>query len=398
MIIEPRVRGFICLTAHPTGCAANVRAQIDHVVGRGKLARGPQRALVIGASTGYGLATRVAAAFGAGAATLGVFFERPSEEGKPASPGWYNAAALDGAARAAGLYARSLNGDAFTDEMKARAVERIRADMGGPVDLLVYSVAAPRRTHPRTGQVFKSVLKPLGARYTSKTLDTQKKVVKEVTIEPGNDDDVASTVGVMGGEDWEMWIDALEAAGVLAPGATTVAYSYVGPEMTWPIYKNGTIGRAKADLEAAAARLRARLGARGGRAFVSINKAVVTQASSAIPVVPLYISLLFRVMKDKGLHEGCIEQAYRLFGTLLYGPGDPALDEGGRLRVDDLEMRDDVQAAVRALWPQVTTENLDALSDFAGYQAEFMRLFGFSVPGVDYRADVDPDVRFPDPV
>ncbi len=396
MIIQPRIRGFICLTAHPTGCAANVQEWVDHVRGRGKLGRGPKRALVVGSSTGYGLATRVAAGVGAGAATLGVFFERPSEEGKPASAGWYNAAALDGKLREAGLWARSLNGDAFSDEMKARAIERLREI--GPVDFFAYSVAAPRRTHPRTGQTFKSVLKPVHGRFTSKTLYTDKKVVKEISIEPGTDEDVASTVGVMGGEDWEMWIDALEQAGLLADGATTVAYSYIGPEVTWPVYHHGTIGAAKAHLEETAARLRERLGRHGGRAFVSVNKAVVTQASSAIPVVPLYISILFKVMKEKGLHEGCAGQAWRLLAERLYVDGPTPVDEGGRIRLDDIEMRPDVQAAVAALWPRITTENLDALTDFAGYQNEFLRLFGFGVPGVDYGVDVDPDVRFPDSV
>jgi len=398
MIIEPRVRGFICLTAHPVGCAINVQEWIAEVRRRGAIARAPKRALVVGSSTGYGLASRTAAAIGGGAATLGVFLERPSEEGKPASAGWYNAAALDRALGGAGLWAKSLNADAFADATKERAIERLREI--GPVDLVVYSIASPRRTHPRTGETFKSVLKPVYDRFSSRTLQTDKKIVKDISIEPATDEDIAATVAVMGGEDWEMWIDALERAGLLADGATTVAYSYIGPEVTWPVYKNGTIGQAKAHLEATAAKLRERLAARGGRAFVSINKAVVTQASSAIPVVPLYISILFRVMKEKGLHEGCIEQAWRLFADRLYRADGAAapVDDGGRIRLDDLEMRPDVQAAVAELWPKVTTENLDALTDFAGYQTEFMRLFGFSVPGVDYAADVEPDVRFPDPV
>ncbi len=390
MIVRPKTRGFICVTAHPDGCAAHVQEWIDRTRVHGALRAGPKRVLVVGSSTGYGLASRVTAAFGGGADTLGVFFERPSEPGSLGTAGWYNTAAFERAARAAGLKARSINGDAFSDAIKQQAVEAIRADMGS-IDLMVYSLASPRRTHPRTGVTHKSTLKPTGEPYTSKTVDTDKGVVGEVTIPPATDQDVADTVAVMGGEDWRMWVDALEAGGVLAPGFTTVAYSYIGPDLTWPIYRAGTIGKAKEDLEATACALASRLVALGGRALVSVNKALVTQASSAIPVVPLYISLLYKVMKERGLHEGCIEQINRLFDR-LYTEHPTPVDPDGRVRLDDWEMRPDVQQAVAALWPQVTTENLAALSDIAGYRADFLKLFGFGLPGVDYERDVDPHV------
>ncbi|HYC69717.1 MAG TPA: enoyl-ACP reductase FabV [Opitutaceae bacterium] len=392
MIIKPKVRGFVCVTAHPTGCAAHIQEQIAHVKAKGPIRGGPKKVLVIGASTGYGLASRVTAAFGSGAATVGIFFERPSEDGRPATPGWYNTIAFTEAARAAGLYAGNINGDAFSDDLKKQAVELIKRDVG-PLDLIVYSLASPRRQHPKTGAVHKSVLKPLGAPYTNKTVDTDKGVVSEVTIEPANEQEAADTVAVMGGEDWEMWIDALSAAGLIAPGATSMAYSYIGPVHTWPIYKDGTIGRAKIDLERAARSIDQKLKAHGGgRAFISVNKALVTQASSAIPVVPLYISILYKVMKAKGTHEGCIEQMQRLFATQLYNGNAPKLDSEGRVRVDDWEMRPEIQAEVAKIWPQVTTENLAQLTDIAGYRAEFLKLFGFGLPGIDYDRDVEPHV------
>jgi len=395
MIIKPKVRGFVCVTAHPTGCSAHIQEQIDHVKAKGPIKQGPRRVLVIGASTGYGLASRITAAFGSGAATLGIFFERPSEEGRPATPGWYNSIAFTRAARAAGLYAGNINGDAFSDDIKRQAIATIARDMGGPIDLVVYSLASPRRTHPKTGAVHKSVLKPLGAPYTNKTVDTDKGIVSEVTIEPANEAEAADTVAVMGGEDWEMWIQALADAKLLAPGATAVAYSYIGPVHTWPIYKDGTIGRAKVDLERAARAIDARLKAHGhGRAFISVNKALVTQASSAIPVVPLYISILYKVMKAAGTHEGCIEQMQRLFATQLYNGNAPKFDSEGRVRVDDWEMRPEIQDPISALWPKVTTENLAALTDIAGYRTEFLRLFGFGLPGVNYDAEVEPHQEF----
>lgn len=389
MIIQPKIRGFICTTAHPEGCLEHVRGQIAHVRSSGGTKGGAGKVLVVGASTGYGLSSRIAAAFGSGAATLGLYYEKPGTEKKPGSAGWYNSLAFRREAEAAGLYAGDINGDAFSDGIKARAVETIRRDLG-EVDLVVYSLASPKRTNPRTGVTHKSCLKPIGGAYVSKTLDTDKGEVGEIVIEPADESEVADTVSVMGGEDWRWWIDALEEGGVLADGAKTVAYSYIGPELTYPIYRNGTIGRAKADLEAAARSLDARLKQKGGAAYVSVNKALVTQASSAIPVVPLYISLLYKVMKEKGLHEGCIEQMQRLFSERLYGPEGTAVDAEGRIRVDDWEMRAEVQDEVAALWPVVTTDNLRDVSDFDGYRADFLKLFGFGFDGVDYGADTDP--------
>jgi enoyl-[acyl-carrier protein] reductase/trans-2-enoyl-CoA reductase (NAD+) len=390
MIIKPKVRGFVCVTAHPTGCAAHIQQQIDYVKSKGPIKDGPRKVLVIGASTGFGLGSRIAAAFGSGASTLGVFFERPSEEGRPATPGWYNTIAFTKAAHAAGLYARNLNGDAFSDDVKKQALDAIAKDLG-QVDLVIYSLASPRRQHPRTGVVHKSTLQPIGAPYTNKTVDTDKGIVSEVTIQPADETGVADTVAVMGGEDWEMWMQALLDAKLLAPGATAVSYSYIGPVHTWPIYKDGTIGRAKIDLERAARAIDAKLKADvGGRAFISVNKALVTQASSAIPVVPLYISILYKVMKAKGLHEATIEQMQRLFATQLYNGQQPKFDAEGRVRVDDWEMRDDVQAEVARIWPQVTTENLVQLTDIAGYRTEFLKMFGFGLPGINYDADVEP--------
>jgi enoyl-[acyl-carrier protein] reductase / trans-2-enoyl-CoA reductase (NAD+) len=390
MIIKPKVRGFVCVTAHPAGCAAHVGEWISHVKSKGTIKNGPKKVLVIGASTGYGLASRVTAAFGSGAATLGVFFERPSEEGRTATPGWYNTIGFTKAAHAAGLYAKNINGDAFSAEIKDQALAAIRSDLG-QVDLVVYSLASPRRVHPLTGAVHKSVLKPVGAPYTNKTVDTDKGIVSTITIEPASEQEIADTVTVMGGEDWEMWMNALAQAKLLAPGARSVAYSYIGPEVTWAIYKNGTIGLAKNDLERAARNVDSLLRLNGGgRAFISVNKALVTQASSAIPVVPLYISILYKIMKARGTHEGCIEQMQRLFSTQLYAPSGPALDEAGRVRVDDLEMRPEVQAAVAGIWPGVTTENLGATTDIAGYRSEFLKLFGFGLEGIDYGAEVEP--------
>jgi enoyl-[acyl-carrier protein] reductase/trans-2-enoyl-CoA reductase (NAD+) len=392
MVIKPKVRGFVCVTAHPAGCAAHVQQQIDYVKAKGPVANGPKKVLVIGSSTGYGLASRISAAFGSGAATIGVFFERPSEPDKTATPGWYNTSAFTTAARAAGLYAKNFNGDAFSDALKTEVLATIKRDLG-QVDLIVYSLASPRRTHPKTGVTHKSTLKPVGQSYSNQTVDTDKGIVSTITIEPANEAEIADTAAVMGGEDWEMWINALDEAGLIAPGATSVAYSYIGPSLTWPIYKNGTIGLAKNDLERAAKAINATLKVNGyGRAFISVNKALVTQASSAIPVVPLYISMLYKVMKAKGSHEGCIEQIDRLFRTQMYGGHGLTFDDAGRVRIDDLEMQPDVQAAVAALWPQVNTENLAALTDIAGYREEFLKLFGFGLPGINYDAEIDPHV------
>jgi enoyl-[acyl-carrier protein] reductase/trans-2-enoyl-CoA reductase (NAD+) len=393
VIIRPQSKGFICLTSHPAGCAQNVREQIAHVRARLK-GPGPKNVLVIGASTGYGLSSRIAAAFGYGAKTVGVFFANAAEGKRTAAPGWYNTAAFEKEAAAAGLVAHSLNGDAFSDEVKARTLALVKEKMG-PVDLIVYSLAAPRRTHPRTGEVFNSALKPILRTYTSKTLNFQTGQMADVTIEPASQTDINHTVAVMGGDDWAMWIDALEAANLLAPGAVTVAYSYAGPEATAAIYRRGTIGRAKDHLEATAHRLEERLARLGGRAVVSVNKALVTQASAAIPVMPLYISLLFKSMKARGLHEGCVEQMTRLFGEHLYATTPPPTDEIERIRVDDWEMRPDVQAEVGRRWDKARPDNVERLCDLAGYREEFFKLFGFGFAGVDYDADVDPAVPIP---
>ena len=389
MIIKPRIRGFVCITSHPKGCAAKVRQEID-VAQAAKKDGGPKKVLVLGSSTGYGLSSRIATAFCHDAATLGVFFERPSMKGKPASAGWYNSVAFEKAAHEAGLYAKSINGDAFSDEIKAQTIETIKADLG-QVDLVVYSLASPRRTDPKTGETYKSVLKPIGESFTNRTLDTDKDLVTEVTIEPAKGDDVADTVNVMGGKDWELWMDALDETGVLAPSAKSVAYSYIGPEITWPVYTNGTIGQAKKDVERAAAAITEK---HDCAAYVAVNKAVVTQASSAIPVVPLYISILIKVMKAKGTHEDCIEQMVRLFNDRLYSD-DLQLDSAGRIRVDDWEMEPDVQQAVADIWPNISTETLCTQSDYAGYQKNFLNLFGFELPGVDYDEDVEVELDLP---
>ena len=387
MIISPKIRGFICTTAHPEGCAAHVQEQIDYVKSKPALVNCPKRVLVVGSSTGYGLASRIVPAFGGGASTIGVFFEREGTEGKTATAGWYNSAAFETAAAKEGLYAKSFNGDAFSTEMKTQVIEAIKADLG-QVDMVIYSLASPRRTDPVTGEVYKSVLKPTGETYTNKNLNTDKKEIETVTIEPANEDEIAQTVKVMGGEDWKLWIDAMKAAGVLADGFKTVAYSYIGPELTWAIYTDGTIGRAKLHLEQTASEMNAAFGE--GTAVVSVNKALVTQASSAIPVVPLYISILYKIMKEKGLHEGCIEQIHRLFADHYGAVGGPQLDEKGRIRIDDWEMRPEVQAEIESIWAGVSTETIDDVSDFEGYQKEFYRLFGFGLEGVDYAAETDP--------
>jgi enoyl-[acyl-carrier protein] reductase/trans-2-enoyl-CoA reductase (NAD+) len=390
MIIKPRVRGFLCVTTHPVGCEANVKHQIETVQAGGEISGGPKRVLVIGASTGYGLASRITAAFGCGAATLGVFFEKEGTERKPGTAGWYNSAAFHKFAEADGLYAKSINGDAFSDEIKAKTIETIRQDMG-QVDLVVYSLASPRRQHPVTGVVHNSTLKPIGNSTIQKGVNTDKGTVQDFPIEAANQDEIDNTVAVMGGEDWQMWIDALDEAGVLADGAKTTAYTYIGEKLTWDIYWHGTIGQAKKDLDKRVLGIRERLAAKGGDARVSVLKAVVTQASAAIPAMPIYLALLFKVMKERGIHEGCIEQVNGLFRDSLYGD-QPYLDEEGRLRADTKELAPDIQAAVGELWDQINTDTLHELSDFAGYKHEFLQLFGFEVEGVDYEAEVNPEV------
>lgn len=394
MVVEPKVKGFLCITAHPKGCAKNVQEQIDYVKAKGPIKAGCKSALIIGSSTGYGLASRIVAAFGCKADTVGVFFERPGDNarGRPASAGWYNTAAFTEAARKESLYAANINGDAFTDDVKRQAIEAIKKSPAGKVDLIVYSLAAPRRTDPKTGEVYKSVLKAVGEEARNKSLDTDKGTIGEVSVPVADEKEIADTVKVMGGEDWKLWIDALEKEGLIAEGCTSFAYTYIGPKLTYPIYRDGTIGQAKKDLEKTADVIDATLKLSRGKAFVSANKALVTQASSAIPVVPLYISILYKVMKEKGVHEGCIEQIERLFSGQLYNHQCLNYDERGLVRIDDLEMRDDVQKAVFDVWPRVETSNLDELTDFKGYKSEFMKLFGFGLEGVDYSEDVDIEV------
>ncbi|MUT66924.1 enoyl-ACP reductase FabV [Paenibacillus sp. NEAU-GSW1] len=393
MIIQPKTRGFICTTAHPEGCALQVQRQIDYVKSQPAIT-GPKNVLVVGASTGYGLASRIVSSFASGANTVGVYFDKAAEGARTASAGWYNSAAFEQAAQEAGVKSFSIVGDAFSDEIKAKTIDLIRTELG-QIDLVVYSVASPRRTHPKTGETFSSVIKPLGETYTNKTVNFHSGEVTTAVIEPATEDELRQTIAVMGGEDWQMWIDELQQAGVLAETATTVAYSYIGPEITHAVYREGTIGAAKNDLEATAQRLNKQLGTAGGRAYVSVNKALVTQSSSAIPVVPLYISALYKVMKEKGIHEGCIEQMYRLFSERLYGGGETAVDAKGLIRVDDWEMRADVQAEVTQLWANLATENVYELSDLEGYRREFFQLFGFETEGVDYEAEADPIVDIP---
>ncbi len=387
MIIEPRMRGFICLTAHPQGCEQNVKNQIAYIKSKGPIA-GAKKVLVIGASTGFGLASRITSAFGSEAATIGVFFEKPAGEGKTASPGWYNSAAFEKEAHLSGLYAKSINGDAFSDEIKEQTLALIKADLG-QVDLVIYSLASPVRLHPKTGVLHRSVLKPIGSSYTNKTVDFHSGKVTEISIERCTPEDVENTIAVMGGEDWAMWMEALKSQDLLAPGALTIAYSYIGPAVTEPVYRKGTIGRAKDHLEATAFTISESLSAVNGKAYVSVNKALVTQASSAIPVIPLYISLLYKIMKKGGIHEGCIEQMQRLYSDRLYSGNPIPTDEKGRIRIDDWEMRDDVQAEVAQLWEQATTENLNEMGDLEGYRKDFYSLFGFDLSGVDYKSDTN---------
>jgi enoyl-[acyl-carrier protein] reductase / trans-2-enoyl-CoA reductase (NAD+) len=387
MIISPRTRGFICLTSHPEGCRQNVLKQINYVRSKGPV-NGPKKVLVIGASTGFGLASRITSAFGAGASTIGVYFEKPGSPGKTASPGWYNTAAFEDLANEAGLYAKSINGDAFSDEIKQKTIELIKANLG-QVDLIIYSLASPKRVHPLTGETHNSVLKPIDGDFSDKTVDFHTGIVSTVAITPANEEEIKNTVAVMGGEDWEMWIDALKKEDLLAQGATTVAYSYIGPEVTEPVYRKGTIGRAKDHLEATAFTITGKLNDIDGKAYVSVNKALVTQASSAIPVIPLYISLLYKVMKAKGIHEGCIEQISRLFHEHLYSGSALHTDEKGRIRIDDWEMRADVQEEVFTQWQKATTETLPEIGDLEGYKQDFFNLFGFEVAGVNYDAEVE---------
>lgn len=393
MFIKPKTRGFICTTSHPTGCAVNVAEQITKVKADGKIANGPKKVLVIGASTGYGLASRITAAFGSDAATIGVFLEKAASENKPGSAGWYNSAAFEKETHEAGLYAKSVNGDAFSNEMRNKVVEIIKADLE-QVDMVVYSLASPVRKMPETGEVVRSVLKPIGETYRATAIDTSKDVIIETQIEPASEEEVANTVTVMGGEDWELWISALHAAGVLAEGVKTVSYSYIGTDITWPIYWHGALGKAKEDMDRAAAAIRQSLAPINGSANIAVLKSVVTQASAAIPVMPLYIAMSFKVMKELNIHEGVLDQINRLFRTQLCNPNGAELDDKQRIRMDDWELRADVQNAIKEIWPQVTTENLFELTDYQGYKDEFLKLFGFGIEGIDFHADVNPLVSF----
>jgi len=393
VIIKPKTRGFICTTTHPTGCEANIQEQIARVRADGAVKNGPKKVLVIGASTGYGLASRITAAFGSGAATLGVFLEKPATEKKPGSAGWYNSGAFEKAAHAEGLYAKSINGDAFSNEMRDKTIEMIKQDLG-KVDLVVYSLASPVRKLPDTGEVIRSVLKPIGETYKATAVDTSKDILIDTEIEPATEDEVKNTVTVMGGADWELWMNALNDAGVLADGVKSVSYSYIGTNITWPIYWHGALGKAKEDMDRAAGALRKSLTNVNGAANVAVLKSVVTQASAAIPVMPLYIAIGFKVMKELDIHEGCIEQINRMFRTQLYKEGGADLDESARIRMDDWELRDEVQNKVKELWPQITDENIFELSDYQGYKDEFLKLFGFGVAGINYEDEVDTLIDF----
>lgn len=387
MVVEPKFRNNIFMNAHPVGCAAEVQNQIDYVRSKAPI-EGPSNVLVIGSSTGYGLAARIVAGFGARSATVGIAFEKEGSEKRTGTAGWYNVLAFDKAARASGIIAESINGDAFSDEIKAQAIELIKKRLG-KIDLVVYSLASPVRTDPKSGETYRSVLKPIGKTYTKQSVDIMSGEIKDFSVDPATEEEIAATKKVMGGEDWELWIDALMDAGVLAEGAKTVAFSYIGPEVTFPVYREGTVGRAKEHLESTAHALAKKLSSLGGSAFVSVNKALVTRSSAVIPVVPLYISFLFKVMKEKGVHEGCIEQMYRLFAERLYAGGPVPLDEEGRIRIDDLEMRPDVQEAVADLWKRVSNENFEEIADADGYRSDFFKIHGFGVEGVDYGADVE---------
>ncbi len=392
MIIEPKTRGFICTTAHPKGCEKSVLNQIDYIKSKGKI-ESSKNVLVIGASTGFGLASRITSAFGSGSSTIGVFFEKPPSEGKTASAGWYNTAAFEKEAHKAGIYAKSINGDAFSNEIKQQTIELIQQDLG-QIDLVVYSLASPVRTHPDTGVRYKSTLKPIGETFTDKTVDFHTGEVKEVSIEPCTEEDIENTVAVMGGEDWQMWIDQLKKANVLSPNFKTIAYSYIGPKLTEAVYRKGTIGKAKDDLEKTAFAITDSLKDINGKAYVSVNKALVTQSSSAIPVIPLYISLLYKVMKENGVQEGCIEQIQRLYAERLFLNEVPT-DSKGRIRIDDWEMRDDIQEKVAQLWEQASTETLPSIGDLEGYKTEFFNLFGFHYDEVDYTVESNELVEIP---
>lgn len=390
MIIQPRIRSNICTNAHPTGCAAQVQTQINYVNQRGRIA-GPKKVLVIGASNGYGLAARIVSAFASGAATVGVGYESPAKLQRTATAGWYNMAAFLTAAEKAGYPAFNINGDAFSTEVKGSVAEIIKEQFG-KIDFLIYSIAAPRRIDPDTGEIYSSVIKPIGRDFTAKTIDFKTGVVSEVTARPADDNEITETIKVMGGDDWLLWIERLRDENLLADGFLTVAFSYIGSEKTKPLYRDGTIGAAKKDLEKKVDQISSFLSPINGRALISVNKALVTRASAVIPAVPLYISLLYKVMKDKKLHEGCIQQMYRLYNDFLFSGASLKLDSEGRIRIDDWEMRADVQQEIDQRWDIVTTENLNKHADITGMREEFLRHHGFGMPGVDYNQDIGPEL------
>ncbi len=390
MIIQPRIKGFLCITSHPAGCARDVQNQIEHVKSVSGRGDGPKKVLIIGASGGYGLASRISAAFGYGAATVGVFFERPASGKRTASPGWYKTASFTEAAKTEGLYAANINGDAFSQEINDATCDIVERDLG-QVDLVVYSLAAPAR-QLADGSVVRSALKPIGEPFEGKTIDFNTRELRDISLEAASAEEVQDTVKVMGGEDWELWIDALKARNLLAPGCITTNYTYLGSEVTWPIYHHGTIGRAKEDLDRAKAALVEPMAEVGGKAYIAVMKGLVTQAASAIPGMSIYLSLLFKAMKAAGSHEGCIEQTTRLFDTQLFGGEDLRLDEAGRIRMDELELAPEIQQYVADNWSAVSESNLDTLTDFDGYRHAFLELHGFDVAGTDYEADVDPEV------
>jgi enoyl-[acyl-carrier protein] reductase/trans-2-enoyl-CoA reductase (NAD+) len=390
MVIKPKIRGFICTNAHPVGCETHVNEQIAYVKSQTQAAQKPKNVLVIGASTGYGLATRITSAFGNNAKTLGIFFEKPPTERKTGSAGWYNTAAFQKAADEAGLWSKNINGDAFSHEIKAKAIKMIKEELG-QIDLVVYSLASPRRTDPDTGEVYSSTLKPIGESVTTKNLNTSKRTIDSISVEAANDEEIQGTIDVMGGADWELWLNALNDAGVLSNGFKTVAYTYIGKELTWPIYGKATIGRAKEDLDRAAAAINEKVTGINGEAHVTSLNAVVTQASSAIPIMPLYISAMFKVMKADGTYEGCIEQIQNLFIENIYSD-TPRLDDKNRYRQNYKELEDSVQQRVTDIWNRVDTDTIDELTDYVAYHGEFLKLFGFGIDGVDYDADVSPEV------
>lgn len=390
MIVKPKVRGFICTTAHPEGCKAIVKEQIDYVKSQPKVNDGPKKVLVIGSSMGYGLASRIVSAYSFNAATVGVIFDKQGSGSRTGTAGWYNTAAFEEFAQADGLYAKTVNGDAYSKEIKDKVIEIIKSDLG-KVDMVVYSLAAPRRT-TADGTAYTSVLKTVGEPYSNKTIDLKSKEVHDITVTPATDEEIAATVKVMGGEDWKDWINALKSADAITDNAVTVAYSYIGPEITHPMYADGSIGKAKDHLFKTAQEITAENN--GIKAYISVNKALVTQSSAAIPIVPLYISILYKVMKEKGVHEGCIEQMYRLFNQKLFN-SEVQVDNENRIRLDDLEMQPEIQSAVKALWDEIATDNLSTHADIDGYWNDFYKLFGFNANGVDYDVDVDIEKSIP---